>query len=437
MKKTERLKNSSGWVGVILIKKTALGNGVTLLTEDIPHVRSVAVGVWVNVGSRDEDDRVAGISHFVEHLMFKGTENRTAKQIAEALDAVGGQLNAFTTKEYTCYYAKVLDEHFELALDVLSDMLFNSRYDVNDMDRERNVILEEIKMYEDTPDELVHDIFANTIWQVHPLGRPIIGRAEVIKEMNRDSILDYLGKYYVPGNIVVTIAGNLQHDNVAEIINRVFGGLKGTPLPRLLESPVPKKEITCRGKEIEQVHLCVGTPGLPLDHSQIYVIQLVNTILGGGLSSRLFQEIREQRGLVYSVYSYHSSYHDAGLFCVYAGLSKENAEPALELIFREIKDIQKNGVTDQELRRAKDQLKGNLLLSLESVNTRMSRLGKSQLYLGKVVSPEEIVQKIEKVTAEEIVILAAEKLNPNNFALASVGPWDDSGCLEKTVGKLI
>ena len=420
-----------------MINRTVLGNGVTLLTEDIPHVHSVALGVWVNVGSRDEDDRIAGISHFVEHLMFKGTENRTAKQIAEALDAVGGQLNAFTTKEYTCYYAKVLDEHFELALDVLSDMLFNSRYDVNDMDRERNVILEEIKMYEDTPDELVHDVFANTIWQVHPLGRPIIGRAEVIREMNRDTILNFLGKYYVPGNIVVTAAGNLDHNNVAEIISRVFGGLKGTSLPRLLVSPVAKKEITCKAKETEQVHLCVGTPGLPLDHSQIYVIQLVNTILGGGLSSRLFQEIREQRGLVYSVYSYHSSYHDAGLFCVYAGLSRENMGPALELIFKEIKDIQKNGVTDKELRRAKDQLKGNLLLSLENVNTRMSRLGKSQLYLGKVVSPEEIVQKIERVTAEEIIALAGEKLDPNNFALASVGPWDDGGCLEGTVGKLI
>ena len=420
-----------------MINKIKLDNGVNLLTEDIPHVRSVAVGIWVNVGSRDESGSVAGISHFIEHLMFKGTENRTAKEIAEALDAVGGQLNAFTTKEYTCYYAKVLDEHFELALDILTDMLFNSKFDSADIDKERNVILEEIKMYEDTPDELVHDVFAGTIWDVHPLGRPIIGYAEVIRGLSRETITDYVGSHYVPGNTVVTVAGNINHDAVAEKISSIFGKRKGTSRPRILELPQPKRQIVCRSKETEQVHLCVGAPGLPLDHEQIYVFQLVNTILGGGLSSRLFQEIREQRGLVYSVYSYHSSYHDAGLFCVYAGLSKENLNPALELIFKEIKDIQLNGVTDQELRRAKDQLKGNLLLSLESVNTRMSRLGKSQLYLGKVVPPEDIVLRIEKVTGDDIRKLAMEKLDPNNFALASVGPWGDCKTLEETVGKLL
>ncbi len=414
-----------------MIKTIKLNNGVCLLTEDIPHVRSVAVGIWINVGSRDESDKVAGVSHFIEHMMFKGTEKRTAKQIAEALDAVGGQLNAFTTKEYTCYYAKVLDEHFKLALDVLSDMLFYSKFAEPDMDRERNVILEEIKMYEDTPDELVHDVFANTIWQMHPLGRPIIGWAEVVRELNRDTIQGYLKKYYVPDNIVISVAGNIDHDFVADNIGAVFGEMKGNSSGRAMELPKPQKEITCREKDTEQVHLCLGTPGLPLEHDQIYVFQLVNTILGGGLSSRLFQEIREQRGLVYSVYSYHSSYHDTGLFCVYAGLSKENVGPALKLIFKEIKDIRQNGVTGEELRRAKDQLKGNLLLSLENVNTRMSRLGKSQLYLGKVVSPEEIVKRIEKVTAEDIVKLAGEKLGRGNFALASVGPWADCKTLEE------
>ncbi len=420
-----------------MIRKTVLDNGIQLLTEDIAHVRSVAVGVWVNVGSRYEEDEIAGITHFIEHLMFKGTEKRTAKQIAEALDAVGGQLNAFTTKEYTCYYAKVLDEHFELALDVLSDMLFNSKFAVPDIDRERNVIIEEIKMYEDTPDELVHDIFANTIWQKHPLGRPIIGYADVIGQMDRDAFMDYLGKYYVPENIVVTVAGNINHDIVAGKINTYLGGLKGGPSERAMELPAPQKAITCREKETEQVHLCVGIPGMPLDHDQIYTFQLVNTIFGGGLSSRLFQEIREQRGLVYSIYSYHSSYHDTGLFCVYAGLSKENVVSALELVFKEIRDIRDNGVSGQELRRAKDQLKGNLLLSLENVNTRMSRLGKSQLYLGKVVTPEEIVQKIEKVTAEDVKRLARERFNPQDFAIASVGPWDDCKILEEAAGRIL
>ncbi len=420
-----------------MIKKTTLDNGICLLTEDIAHVRSVAVGVWVNVGSRDESDEIAGISHFIEHLMFKGTGKRTAKQIAEALDAVGGQLNAFTTKEYTCYYAKVLDEHFDLALDVLSDMIFNSKFAPRDIDRERNVIIEEIKMYEDTPDELVHDVFANTIWQKHPLGRPIIGHADIIKQLGRDTFLDYLKRNYVPGNIVISVAGNIVHELAAEKIGRFFGRLGGDSFPRVMNLPSPRKEVTCRTKDTEQVHLCVGTPGMPLDHDQIYTFQLVNTILGGGLSSRLFQEIREQRGLVYSIYSYHSSYFDTGLFCVYAGLSRENVEQALDLIFKEIKEIRNRGVTPRELRRAKDQLKGNLLLSLENVNTRMSRLGKSQLYLGKVVTPEEIVEKIEKVTLEEIQSLARERFIPENFALASVGPWDDCELLEQAADRVL
>ncbi len=420
-----------------MIRKTIFKNGVSLLTEDVPHVRSVAVGIWVNVGSRYEDTSVSGISHFIEHLMFKGTENRTAKQIAEALDAVGGQLNAFTTKEYTCYYAKVLDEHFDLALDVLTDMLFHSRFAAQDIDREKNVIIEEIKMYEDAPDELVHDIFASTLWQGHALGRPIIGKAEVIGKMTRDEIMSYYAKHYIPSNMVVSVAGNVDHQAVEDKIKLVFDNVRGTANSRPLLAPAPKREVTCKSKDTEQVHICAGAPGLPLDHEKIYVFQLVNTILGGGLSSRLFQEIREQRGLVYSVYSYHSSYHDAGLFCIYAGLSKQNVEPAMELIFKEVRDIQKNGVTGQELRRAKDQLKGNLLLSLESVNTRMSRLGKSQLYLGKVIPPEEIVARVERVTDEDIILLANEMLRPELFSLASVGPWDDCKLLEAAAGRII
>lgn len=418
-----------------MIRKSTLANGMQLLTEDIPHVRSVAVGVWVNVGSRDEIDSIAGISHFVEHMMFKGTEKRTAKQIAEALDAVGGQLNAFTTKEYTCYYAKVLDEHMDLAFDILSDMLFGSNYSPCDIDRERNVIIEEIKMYEDTPDELVHDIFSSSIWKNHPLGRPIIGYAQVIEELDRNAFLNYMDKYYVPHNIVISVAGNIEHDQVVEKITNYFGGLKGEPVAKVLDMPKPEREVVCRTKDTEQVHLCLGSSGLPLGDDYLYTFQLINTILGGGLSSRLFQEIREQRGLVYSIYSYHSSYLDTGLFCVYAGLSKKNVEPAIELIFKELNLIRNQGVTAQELRRAKDQLKGNLLLSLENVSTRMSRLGKSQLYLGKVYTPEEIVKKIELVTIEDIIGLAIDKLNPNGFCIASVGPWDDCKILRQAAEK--
>lgn len=416
-----------------MYQKTTLDNGIVVLTEKIPHVRSVAVGVWVDVGSRDEPNQFMGISHFIEHMMFKGTAGRTAKDIAETLDAVGGQLNAFTTKEYTCYYSRVLDEFFGLAVDLLGDMLLNSRFAADDIDRERNVILEEIKMYEDTPDELVHDIFAHTVWQGHVLGRPIIGSEEVIQNMTREDILAFYRQHYTPAKIILSVAGNIEHEEAVAKLASVFGPMQGESRERLLTGPVPHREIACRSKETEQVHLCIGTQGLPLGHEQIYVYQLVNTILGGGLSSRLFQEVREQRGLVYSIFSYHSSYHDTGLFCVYTGLSKQNVQPTLELVFNEIRDIQKNSVTGAELQRAKDQLKGNLLLSLENVSTRMSRLGKSQLYLGTVIHPDEIVTRINRVTLEDVQNLAQSMICPERFALASIGPWQDCGTLNELV----
>jgi len=420
-----------------MYQKVALNNNVHILTEEVPHVRSVAVGFWVDVGSRDENPEINGISHFIEHLMFKGTRRRTAKDIAEALDAVGGQLNAFTTKEYTCYYARVLDEHFDLAVDLLSDMLFESKFNARDIDRERNVIIEEIKMYEDAPDELVHDIFAGSMWQGHALGRTIIGTAEVITGLSRERILDFYETYYRPGKMVVAVAGNVRHEEVVNKLQPILEEKGGMVPVREMITPAPHRGITCRNKETEQVHLCVGTPGLSLNHERIYVFQIVNTILGGGLSSRLFQEIREQKGLVYSVYSYHSSYHDSGLFCVYAGLSKQNVDEVLDLILKQVRDIQLNGVKEEELQRAKDQLKGNLYLSLENVNTRMSRLGKSQLYLGKVIPPEGIVAKVNKVTAAEVQELAREMLRPDLFSLAAIGPWEDCGNLERALGQLL
>ncbi len=419
-----------------MYKKVTLGDNVHVLTENIPHVRSVVIGFWVDVGSRDENPEINGISHFIEHMLFKGTWRRTAQEIAEALDAVGGQLNAFTTKEYTCYYARVLDEHFDLAVDLLSDMLFESRFDVRDIDRERNVIAEEIKMYEDAPDELVHDIFVGSMWKGHALGRPIIGTAQVISSLSRERMLDFYNTYYKPGNMVVSVAGNISHDEVVNKLRPIFEAKNGRAPKKEMIAPTPCSNIICRGKDTEQVHLCVGTPGLRLDHEKNFVFQVANVILGGGISSRLFQEIREQRGLVYSVFSYHSSYHDTGIFCIYAGLSKQNVNEVLELILKQVKDIQLNGVKDEELQRAKDQLKGNLYLSMENVSTRMSRLGKSQLYLGKVIPPEEIIEKVNKVTIADIRDLAQEMLKPERFSMAAVGPWENNGSLEKVLGQL-
>ncbi|GAB6180708.1 pitrilysin family protein [Desulfotomaculum defluvii] len=417
-------------------QKEVLPNGVRILTQQVSHVRSVALGIWVDVGSRDESDQTAGISHYIEHMMFKGTKHRTAKQIAEELDAVGGQLNAFTTKEYTCYYAKVLDEHFNLAVDVLSDMLFHSNISEKDVEREKNVILEEIKMYEDAPDELVHDMFAKTIWSGHPLGRPIIGTAETVSSFTHKDLRAYMQQNYTPNRIVVSVAGNITHQQVVEKLLPLFSSLTGEQVTRDLKIPTHSIEVNCRNKETEQVHMVIGAPGLRLDDDELYVAQVINTVLGGGLSSRLFQEIREQRGLVYTVYSYHSSYYDTGIFGVYAGLSKENVNQAMDLIFKEIKDVKKNGILKEELQRAKDQLKGNLLLSMESVNTHMSRLGKSELYLGKVYSPEEIVEKLNRITLEDILRVANTLFQPDKFSMAAIGPWQDCGDLKKVLETL-
>ena len=418
-----------------MFHKTTLKNNTHILVEKVPHVRSVAVGFWVDVGSRHENEENNGVSHFIEHLLFKGTEKRTAKQIAEALDAVGGQLNAFTTKEYTCYYARVLDEHLDLAIDLLSDMLFNSKFAPEEIDRERNVIIEEIKMYEDSPDELVHDVFAGSMWKGHALGRPIIGTAEVLENITRDKILEFYQTNYKPGNLVLTVAGNIDQEQATDKLRQIVENRGGQIPERPAIVPAPVRDVVCRNKDTEQVHLCVGTQGVNLENENHYTFQLLNTILGGGISSRLFQEIREQRGLVYSVYSYLSSYHDTGLFCIYAGLSKQNVDEALDLIFKQVEDIRVNSVTAGELQRAKDQIKGNLLLSLESVSTRMSRLGKSQLYLGRVLSPDEVVEKLNKVSLADIQGLAASMLTPDKFSMATIGQWSDSGQLQSVLDK--
>jgi len=410
-----------------------LGNGLQIITKSISHVRSIAVGIWVDAGSRYEAPSLNGISHFIEHLMFKGTARRTARQIAEALDEVGGQLNAFTTKEYTCYYARVLDEHFNLVIDVLNDMLFHSRFEVKDIDQERKVIIEEIKTYEDVPDELVHDLFTATIWPGHSLGRSVVGNQEVISNLSRQDIINFYQKYYVPGNIVIAVVGNFQPEIIIEKLEKTFGGLKGKTQPRSLVCPTAYSSVNCYFKDTELVHLCFGTQGLPFNDAKTYVFQLINIILGTGLSSRLFQEIREQRGLVYSIYSYPRAYRDTGLFGIYAGLSKENIATVITLIIKEIKKIQENGVSELELQRAKNHYRGNLLLSLESVIAQLGALGKSQLYLGRVISPEEVLEKINRVTREEIKEAANELLKTELFTLASIGPVNNGNALEKSI----
>ncbi|MDK2823071.1 MAG: hypothetical protein PWQ67_1719 [Clostridia bacterium] len=403
-------------------KKSILSNGVRVVSENIPYVRSVAVGIWVGAGSRFESDEYSGISHFLEHLFFKGTEKRTAKDIAESLDAVGGQLNAFTTKEYTCYYAKVLDEHLDLALDVLADMFYNSKFNEKDIAKEREVIIEEIKMYEDTPDELIHDVFSQTIWAGHPLGRPVLGSEETISTFTRDDFIKFINTHYVPDNIVIALAGKIEHEKVVNSLEQLFGKAEKGPVEKYPFPPINHADVQNVYRDIGQVQICLGSPGLPQEHPKIYPLYILNSIIGGGLSSRLVQEVREERGLAYSVYSYHSSFSDAGLFTFYAGTRPDNYEQVIQLILKESMKISKEGISDKELKKAKEQLKGSLYLGLESVGSRMTRIGRSELSLNRLITPEEVVANIDKVTSEEVQELAKTIFNPEKFTITTIGP---------------
>jgi len=406
-------------------RKTTLPGGLRVITEEIPYVRSVSVGVWVGAGSCLETTANMGISHVIEHMLFKGTERRTARQIAQAIDGRGGTLNAFTSKEHTCYYAKVLDEHMEVAFDLLSDMLLHSRIAPDDLEREKGVIVEEIKMYEDVPDDLVHDLFAAAIWRDHALGRPIVGTADTVQGLDREALLGYMAQTYRPENIVIAVAGHVQHDRVVEEVARTFGGLVAEgPVAPWPEPPAALQGSlgVLRPKEIEQTHLVLGTRGLHQDHDQIYALHLMNTILGGGTSSRLFQEIREQRGLAYSVYSYNSGFKGTGNFGVYAGVSPRAVGPVLDMILALMEEVGRQGVTPEELGEAKEQLKGQIMLGLESTSSRMTRLGRGELSLGRVQSPDEIIAQIDRVTLAEVHDLARRLLLEEPRVLATVGP---------------
>jgi predicted Zn-dependent peptidase len=405
-----------------MYQKNILDNGIRVVSEEVPFANSIALGVWVRTGSRDEDETNQGVSHFLEHLLFKGTTRRTARQIAEELEAVGGVINAFTTKEYTCFYTRVLAEHLDLAIDVLSDMLFNSLLAAEDIEKEKKVILEEIKMYEDSPDELVHDLFAQTIWPGHPLGRAILGTYESVTNLNRDIIYRYYQEQYNSANIVLAAAGKF---NTAELVTKLqaaFGlktcpGKEGEYLP-----PRSQARVSINIKDTEQVQICLGVPGLPQDDTAIYALQALNNILGGGLSSRLFQLIREEQALAYSVYSYHAGFSDSGLFTVYAGTSPDNYHQVVGLILEEIASLKNKGVTAQELKRTKDQIRGNLLLGQENVNHRMSRLGKTELTFGRVITAEEVIERLNEVTEDDVQAIARRIFQPEYLSLTTLGP---------------
>jgi len=405
-----------------MIEKTTLENGIQVITEEIPHVHSVSVGVWVQVGSRDEPREENGISHFIEHMLFKGTKRRSARQIAKEIDAVGGILNAFTSKEFSSFYAKVLSGHLPVALDLLFDLFLNSLFSADELEKERQVIVQEISMVEDTPDEYIHDLFSQSFWPRHPLGLPILGRMETISRMNRKKLMEFFHHHYLDVQPILVAAGNLKHENLLKPVREALGKMRPRPKKRQGHPPRPHPRLLVKNKKLEQVHILLGTQGLSATHPQRFTIAVLNTILGGGMSSRLFQEIREKRGLAYSVYSYLSAFMDSGILGVYVGTGEKTVSRALQTILREMKKLADDSLKPKELRAAKEQLKGNLLLSLESTDSRMSRLAKNELYFSRYISTEEIIEGIEKVSSEEVGVLAEQMLRPEALSLTVLGP---------------
>ncbi len=408
------------------IEATTLKNGVRVISEEMPHVRSVSLGVWIKTGSRRETSTENGISHFIEHMLFKGTKNRSAEEIARSVDSIGGGLDAFTAKEMVSYNTKVLDEHLPLAFDVLADMVRNPLFREADIEKEKGVILEELKMEVDNPEYLLHDIFSSNFYKDHPLGKPIIGTKDTVRAFDRAMIDDYYQRCYSPSNILITAAGNLNHERLVDLARQYFEDLRvnGTLAPDV--APVPHARLVFRDKKsLEQTHLYMGVPAYPFSHELRFACYALNTILGGGMSSRLFQNIREKQGLAYAVYSELAMYHDTGCMAIYAGTAVETAGQVIQSIVKELREIKENLVPAEELRRAKDNLKGSFMLGLESTSSRMSNLARQELHFKRFFTLDEMIERIEAVTAEQIRDIASEFFHPKNITLAVLGNLGD------------
>lgn len=392
----------------VLFRKTVLDNGIRVVTEEISSVRSIAIGVWLTVGSRDETRNNNGISHFIEHMLFKGTSHRSAAQIAQSLESVGGNLNAFTGKEQTCYYAHVLDEHLPIAVEVIADILSNSLFEPDEMEKEKRVIIEELSAIEETPEELIHEYFVEDMFPDHTLGLSIIGKRETITGFSREQVVGYLKKHYVANRIVVAASGNVQHETLVKMVQQHFGDFRSDSESNY-ERPAPNSN----GKHVIengaiQAHICLGTQAYSYRDGKKFPLLLLNTLLGSGMSSRLFQNIREKYGLAYSIYSFLDFLIDTGLFGIYIGTDKSKIDDSIELIFRELNNLKSSAISGQELQRVKSQLKGNLMLGLESTSSRMNRLAKMEIYLQKYFSLDETLQEIESVTEADVMEVANE-----------------------------
>ncbi len=416
-----------------MIVREHFENGLRFLTEAIPHVRSVSLGVWLTRGSRHEGQREAGIAHFVEHMLFKGTATRSAEDIAQEIDSIGGQVDAFTAKEYACYYIKVLDEHLPLAVEILADIILNPAFRSHDIEREKKVVLEEIKMVEDTPDDLVHELFTQRFWDGHPLGRPILGTPESVEAFTSEALRPYFGDAYVAPNIVVSAAGNIEHRTVRDLIVRGFERLPTANGALPVHTPSVVPQVLVRSKDLEQCHVCLGASCYPQDHEDRYVSYVLNTILGGSMSSRLFQNVRERRGLAYAVMSGLSAYRDAGALTIYAGCSTDAIVQVIDLIVEELRGFKRQPVSEAELRRAKDHLKGSLMLNLENTSSRMAQLASQEIYFGRHFSLDETLAGIDRVTPADIQRVAHDVFGHDALSATVLGPVNG---LELSRGRL-
>lgn len=405
-----------------MYKKHVLENGLTIIGEEIPYVKSISLGVWINAGSRIEDEEISGVSHFIEHMLFKGTRNRTSKQIASEIDNLGGQINAFTSKECTCYYVKLLDSHIDIGIDVLSDMILNSKFNEDYLDKERSVIIEELKMYEDSPEDLAYDLLTENIYKNDPLGMNIIGTEESLNRLNREKLLDYFNKYYVPNNSVIAISGNFNFDEIINKIEEKFKVWKKRDVNVDIKKAEFKSCFLTKNKDIEQVNLAMSLEAVPLENDkEVYALAVINTVFGGSISSRLFQKIREEKGLVYSIYSSQSLYRKCGELGIFASMSNEHLKEVYESIIEEIKIMKKYYLTDQEIKESKEQLKGSYILGLESTSSRMMSIGRSLLLNNKVESTDDILKSIDNVDRETVKIVIDKIFNLDKLGVCIVG----------------
>jgi predicted Zn-dependent peptidase len=404
-------------------KKTVLKNGIRVVTEKIGYVRSVAIGVWIDVGSRDEESDERGVSHFIEHMLFKGTKKRSAKEIASSLESVGGALNAFTGREHTCYFARVLDEHVNIAVDVLADILKNFLLNPTDLEREKTVIISEIRDLEDSPADLAHDRLMNGMWQDHPLGRSIMGDAESISRMTRNKLIDFMKRNYVSPKVVIAASGNLNHQDLVRMIQEKFRFSQTDKIrPANQSAPQANQNRVVVNRETAQTHVSLGVPAFPYKNRRRYAALLLTNILGGGMSSRLFQSIREKLGLAYNVYTFIDFFEDTGIFGIYLGTHKKNTVRVIDLVLKEIKKVKKDSLSRQELSHAKYQLKGNLMLSLENTSNRMNRLARHELLLNEYVDLDETINSINKVKGKEVIELAVDLFDHNKLSAVILGP---------------